>query len=214
MVRLARPFAFASCMPSNALTTNLVRRHVVLDTLLDDDLDDETLDDTVGGLDGRDHPLAAATVAVAGGGASPSPPVGRLRLLLVRQHAVRAHRHVLVVLGDDARGGRSGATTRTAGAAGGTCGGGRRESGGGGGGEVAAEAAGGGGGSDRWCRRTRSQCTGALEVLINGSPSVRPWCPVGHEALPLHAPAESRPRVEIYPLFPLRRELRDRLVVC
>ena len=33
MVRLARPFAFASCMPSNALTTNLVRRHVVLDTL-------------------------------------------------------------------------------------------------------------------------------------------------------------------------------------
>ena len=75
-------------MPSNALTTNLVRRHVVLDTLLDDDLDDETLDDTVGGLDGRDHPLAAATVAVAGGGASPSP-VGRLRLLLVRQHAVR-----------------------------------------------------------------------------------------------------------------------------
>ena len=86
--------------------------------------------------------------------------------------------------------------------------------GGGGGGEVAAEAAGGGGGSDSWRRRTRSRCTGALEVLVNGPPSVRPWCPVGHEALPLHAPAESRPRVEIYPLFPLRRELRDRLVVC
>ena len=60
----------------------------------------------------------------------------------------------------------------------------------------------------------RSRCTGALKAPINGPPSVRPWCPVGHEALPLHAPAESRPRVEIYPLFPLRRELRDRLVVC
>ena len=213
-VRRTRPSTFASRMPSNALTTNLVRRHVVLDTLTTTLLDDETLDDTVGGLDGRDHPLAAATAAVAGGGASPSTPVGRRRLPLVRQHVVRAHRHVLVVLGDDARGGRSGATTRTAGAAGGTCGGGGRELGGGGGGEVAAEAAGGGGGSDSWRRRTRSRCTGALEVLVNGPPSVRPWCPVGHEALPLHAPAESRPRVEIYPLFPLRRELRDRLVVC
>ena len=211
MVRLARPFAFASCMPSNALTTNLVRRHVVLDTLT------TTLRRDVGRHGWRARwprsSTRAATVAVAGGGASPSPPVGRLRLLLVRQHAVRAHRHVLVVLGDDARGGRSGATTRTAGAAGGTCGGGGRELGGGGGGEVAAEAAGGGGGSDRWCRRTCSRCTGALEVLVNGPPSVRPWCPVGHEALPLHAPAESRPRVDIYPLFPLRRELRDRLVV-
>ena len=59
----------------------------------------------------------------------------------------------------------------------------------------------------------RSRCTGALKAPINGPPSVRPRRPIRHEALPLRAPAESRPRVEIYPLFPLRRELRDRLVV-
>ena len=45
-------------MLSNALTTNFVRRHVVLDTLTTTLLDDDTLDDAVGGLDGRDHPLA------------------------------------------------------------------------------------------------------------------------------------------------------------